>query len=79
MSEQIAFKMQLCPGFEAEYRKRHDAIWPELVRLLKEAGISDYSIFLDVRRRHCLPCCGGVPITPWIACRRPKSCSARGR
>ena len=47
MSEQIAFKMQLCPGFEAEYRKRHDAIWSEPVRLLKEAGISDYSIFLD--------------------------------
>jgi L-rhamnose mutarotase len=47
MSEQIAFKMQLCPGFEAEYRKRHDEIWPELVALLKEAGISDYSIFLD--------------------------------
>jgi L-rhamnose mutarotase len=47
MSEQIAFKMRLCPGFEAEYRKRHDEIWPELVALLKEAGISDYSIFLD--------------------------------
>ena len=47
MSEQIAFRMQLCPGFEAEYRKRHDEIWPELVALLKDAGISDYSIFLD--------------------------------
>ena len=47
MSEQIAFKMQLFPGFVAEYRKRHDEIWPELVALLKEAGISDYSIFLD--------------------------------
>ena len=47
MSEQIAFKMQLFPGFEAEYRKRHAAIWPELVALLKEAGISDYAIFLD--------------------------------
>jgi L-rhamnose mutarotase len=47
MSEQIAFKMHLLPGFEAEYRKRHDQIWPELVMLLKEAGISDYSIFLD--------------------------------
>jgi L-rhamnose mutarotase len=45
MSEQIAFKMQLFPGFEAEYRKRHDEIWPELVALLKEAGISEYSIF----------------------------------
>jgi L-rhamnose mutarotase len=39
--------MQLKPGFEGEYLKRHDEIWPELARLLKEAGISDYSIFLD--------------------------------
>jgi L-rhamnose mutarotase len=42
-----AFKMQLKKGYEAEYKKRHDEIWPELSRLLKEAGISDYSIFLD--------------------------------
>ena len=41
------FKMQLKPGFEAEYKKRHDEIWPELSKLLKDAGISDYSIFLD--------------------------------
>lgn len=39
--------MQLKPGFEAEYKKRHDEIWPELETLLSEAGISDYSIFLD--------------------------------
>jgi L-rhamnose mutarotase len=39
--------MQLIPGHEAEYRRRHDAIWPELVDLLHKAGISDYSIFLD--------------------------------
>lgn len=45
--EQIAFTMQLKPGQAAEYERRHDAIWPELVSLLKEAGISDYSIFLD--------------------------------
>jgi|SRR6185503_6412677 len=43
----IAFKMLLLPGNEAEYQKRHDEIWPELVVLLKEAGISEYSIFLD--------------------------------
>lgn len=43
----LAFKMKLFPGFEAEYQKRHDMIWPELVALLKETGISDYSIFLD--------------------------------
>lgn len=45
--EQIAFTMQLEPGQAAEYERRHVAIWPELVSLLKEAGISDYSIFLD--------------------------------
>lgn len=42
-----AFKMKLKPGFEAEYKKRHDEIWPKLSALLSESGISDYSIFLD--------------------------------
>lgn len=42
-----AFRMQLKPGMEAEYRAAHDAIWPELVTLLHDAGISDYSIFHD--------------------------------
>ena len=42
-----AFKMRLKPGFEAEYRKRHDEIWPELSKVLADAGVSDYSIFLD--------------------------------
>jgi L-rhamnose mutarotase len=45
--ERVAFKMKLKPGFEEEYRRRHDAIWPEMAKTLKEAGISDYSIFLD--------------------------------
>lgn len=45
--ETYAFRMKLNPGMEAEYRKRHDAIWPELAALLREAGISDYSIHLD--------------------------------
>ena len=42
-----AFKMKLKPGMAAEYKKRHDAIWPELAAELKAAGVSDYSIFLD--------------------------------
>jgi L-rhamnose mutarotase len=42
-----AFKMKLKPGNVAEYKKRHDEIWPELRRELRAAGISDYSIFLD--------------------------------
>lgn len=43
----IAFKMQLHKGFEEEYKKRHDEIWPELQQLLKQTGISEYSIFLE--------------------------------
>lgn len=39
--------MQLRRGFEAEYKNRHDALWPELALLLKEKGIHEYSIFLD--------------------------------
>lgn len=39
--------MKLKPGYEAEYKKRHSEIWPELKSLLKSNGISDYSIFLD--------------------------------
>ena len=42
-----AFKMKLKPGVLAEYKKRHDEIWPELAKELRDAGVSDYSIFLD--------------------------------
>lgn len=42
-----AFKMKLKPGYEREYKKRHDEIWPELQELLSGAGIKDYTIFLD--------------------------------
>ncbi|NRB49099.1 MAG: L-rhamnose mutarotase [Saprospiraceae bacterium] len=42
-----AFTMQLKPGYAEEYKRRHDEIWPDLSAFLSEAGISDYSIFLD--------------------------------
>jgi L-rhamnose mutarotase len=45
--EKYAFRMRLNPGMAEEYKRRHDAIWPELSALLKEAGVSDYSIHLD--------------------------------
>ncbi|MFD2265130.1 L-rhamnose mutarotase [Lacibacterium aquatile] len=45
--QKYAFKMKLNPGMAAEYKRRHDAIWPELSQLLKGAGVSDYSIYLD--------------------------------
>jgi len=43
----FAFKMKLYPGCKEEYIKRHNQIWPELKELIKETGISGYSIFLD--------------------------------
>lgn len=45
--EKIAFRMTLLPGMAEEYKRRHDAIWPELVELLRGAGVEDYSIHLD--------------------------------
>ena len=45
--KRIAFKMQLNKGAEAEYKKRHDELWPELKQVLKSSGICEYSIFLD--------------------------------
>lgn len=45
--EKFAFKMYLNTDQLEEYKRRHDEIWPELTTLLKQAGISDYSIFLD--------------------------------
>lgn len=47
MYKRIGFKMKLNPGMVEEYRKRHDDLWPELHKLLKDAGISEYSIFFD--------------------------------
>ena len=45
--QRSAFKLFLKPGMKAEYKKRHDEIWPDLVELLHHVGISNYSIHLD--------------------------------
>jgi len=41
-----AFRMQLKKGQEKEYKKRHDVLWPEMLKELEAAGVSDYSIYL---------------------------------
>jgi len=43
----IAFKMKLRHGFKDEYKRRHNAIWPELKASLTEAGVMDYTIYFD--------------------------------
>lgn len=45
--QRLAFKMHLKSGQKEAYIQRHNAIWPELKQLLGEAGINEYSIFLD--------------------------------
>ena len=45
--QRIAFKMKLNEGQKEVYKKRHDEIWPELKRLLKESGVREYAIYLD--------------------------------
>ena len=50
--ETIAFRMVLNPGMRDEYERRHNEIWPELAGLLRQAGIYDYSIFLDEETLH---------------------------
>ncbi|MDA3937784.1 MAG: L-rhamnose mutarotase [Spirochaetia bacterium] len=47
--KRIGFAMQLKPGKSAEYKRRHDEIWPKLAAKLSSAGIYDYIIFLDKR------------------------------
>jgi L-rhamnose mutarotase len=39
--------MQLLPGNVEEYKRRHDEIWPDLVKELEAAGVRDYVIYLD--------------------------------
>jgi len=40
-----AWVMTLKPGHEAEYKRKHDEIWPEMVELLKRQGIRNYTIY----------------------------------
>ena len=47
MAERVAFRMRVHPDKVAEYKKRHDEIWPEMIAALKGAGVSDYTIWHD--------------------------------
>jgi L-rhamnose mutarotase len=47
--ERIAFVMKTKEGQENEYRRRHASVWPEMLRALKSAGCSNYSIYMKGR------------------------------
>ena len=40
-----AWVLEVRPGYEEEYKKRHDEIWPEMVEELTASGIRNYNIF----------------------------------
>lgn len=43
----IAFRMKLFDGKEAEYTRRHNKLWPEMIEMLHLHGGKNYTIFLD--------------------------------
>ena len=43
--DRYAWVLEVRPGYEEEYRRRHEEIWPEMLDALREAGIRNYSIF----------------------------------
>lgn len=43
--ERFCFILELKPGMELEYDRRHQEVWPELINILKEAGIRNYTLF----------------------------------
>ncbi len=45
--ERIGFKFKIKPELKPEYKKAHDEIWPEMSKAIKDAGISNYSIFFS--------------------------------
>ena len=40
-----AWVLEVRPGEEEDYKKRHDEIWPDMVEMLSEAGLRNYNIF----------------------------------
>ena len=40
------FQLQVKPERIAEYRERHAAVWPDMLRALAETGWRNYSLFL---------------------------------
>ncbi|NQX28049.1 L-rhamnose mutarotase [Microbacteriaceae bacterium VKM Ac-2854] len=42
----LCFQMQVRPERIDEYRQRHAAVWPDMLRALKASGWHNYSLFL---------------------------------
>jgi L-rhamnose mutarotase len=44
--QRVCFQLQVKPDRMAEYRERHDAVWPEMLDALRASGWRNYSLFL---------------------------------
>jgi L-rhamnose mutarotase len=42
----VCFTLQVRPDRLDEYRRRHAAVWPEMLQALRDTGWSDYQLFL---------------------------------
>jgi L-rhamnose mutarotase len=45
--ERVCFLGRIRPDRLSEYRLRHREVWPEMTQALREAGWTNYSLFLD--------------------------------
>ena len=43
--QRVCFTFEIYEGAEDEYKRRHDEIWPELVELIEESGLKNYTLF----------------------------------
>jgi L-rhamnose mutarotase len=45
--QRVAFRLRVKPERLEEYKRLHQAVWPELLEDLRAASIRNYSIFAD--------------------------------
>ena len=45
--EKVVWRAKVRDGMKEEYIRRHNEIWLEMVAALKEAGICNYTIWMD--------------------------------
>jgi L-rhamnose mutarotase len=44
--QRVCFQLRVKPDRLAEYRKRHAAVWPEMLQAIADSGRHNYSLFL---------------------------------
>jgi len=73
-----SFVLNVYPGQEDEYARRHQPIWDDLATVLKEHGVHNYSIFLHPGTRQLFGYVELEDEARWAAIARTESASAGG-